>query len=439
MEYQSWGKTFEFKQYKALLETNPFKLPIVEKNKFLLPHGLGRSYGDSCLNKDNYLVPMRLHNNFINFDRDKGILKCQAGCSLPEVLDLIVKDNWFLPVTPGTKYVTIGGAIANDIHGKNHHESGSFGNHLLSFDLLRSDNSITHCTKTENTDLFRATIGGLGLTGIILNAEIELSPISGPYINQEIIKYDSLSEFFHLTEESNSKFHHTVAWLDCFAKNEKLGRGLFIRGNHSSEVIDRDKIKVYKPITSIPVEFPGFVLNPITMKIFNFLYYNKQISKYKKSKVYYDNFFYPLDSVNNWNKIYGKRGMFQYQCVISYKDKQDAVKEILKQISNSKAGSFLGVIKTFGNKPSLGLLSFPKPGVTIALDFPNKGEKTLKLFNNLDAIVKEANGRLYPAKDSRMSNEMFKFSFPNYEEFLKYTDSAFSSSFIRRVLGGDNI
>jgi FAD/FMN-containing dehydrogenase len=431
---QSWGR------YPRVLEQIPLRinsrfedLPVVQKSTSFLPRGMGRSYGDSCLNGSAHLLLTRSLDHLINFDPTAGILRAEAGVTFEEILKFAVPKGFFLPVTPGTKFVTLGGAIANDVHGKNHHVDGNISHHVVQFELLRSTGERLICSPVNNQDMFRATIGGLGLTGLITWAEIKLRPIHNPLIYQEVIKTTGLSDFFALSKDPEQKWNYTVSWIDCLAGNPQLGRGLYMRGNHAAA--DQSKVKIKAPTSkkSVPFDFPSFALSGPTVKAFNFLYYNKQISRRVSGLTHYDPFFYPLDAIHDWNKIYGSRGFLQWQCVVPFTDGQDAIKEILGQISRSGQGSFLSVMKTFGDIPSLGMMSFPRPGVTLALDFPNTGNKLLKLLARLDDIARSAKGCVYIAKDARMSKENFRDFYPMAEEFARFLDPKFSSSFWRRV------
>jgi FAD/FMN-containing dehydrogenase len=398
-------------------------------DKSFLPYGLGRSYGDSCLNQDGVLLSTSRLNRFMSFDRDNGTLRCEAGVSLADILEVIVPQQWFLPVVPGTKFVTLGGAIANDIHGKNHHSAGTFGRHVLQFELLRSNGERVICSVEQNSELYAATIGGLGLTGLILWAEIKLMPVFSPFLQVEHIKFNDLPQFFELAKDSESQYQYTVAWIDCVAK--KPGRGIFMRANHT-DIFD-DKMLHRNKKLRVPFYFPNFCLNRLSVKYFNQIYYRKQKTECMQRIIHYENFFFPLDNLLNWNRIYGKRGFLQYQCVIPADD-QTIMEKILQRIATSGASSFLSVLKTFGDLKSPGMLSFPKSGVTLALDFPNRGEKTLTLLNELDEIVIKYNGKIYPAKDARMLASIFQKSYPLWKTFANYIDNKFSSSFWRRVM-----
>ena len=395
----------------------------------MLPFGNGRSYGDSCLNAGGMLLDTRGLDRLISFDVERGVIRCEAGVMLRDILDLVVPKGWFLPVSPGTKFVTVGGAIANDVHGKNHHCAGSFGCHVSQFELLRSDGSRRRCSRSENPEWFRATIGGLGLTGVILWAELELHRVAGAMMDIETIRFHDLSEFFRLTNESDANFNYTVAWVDCASRGKSLGRGIFTRGNHSSH--DSVSMRVPGNGLGIPVELPGALVSDTVVRAFNAYYYHRPRTRFRR--VHYDSFFYPLDRIRNWNRIYGPRGFFQYQCVVGWADGRDAVQELLSRIANARGSSFLAVLKVFGEIQSLGLLSFPRPGITLALDFPNRGSQTMHLLDRLDEIVRESGGAVYPAKDARMSAESFRRYFPMWRSFCEYLDPCFSSSFWRRV------
>lgn len=432
----AWGRLFNWPQAVSSLPWRNSKLPeLAPDEQSYLPYGLGRSYGDSCLNKDGTLVSSKNLQQFIRFDSTTGLLEIEAGVSLKTILEFAVPRGWFLPVTPGTKYVTFGGAVANDVHGKNHHSAGTFGCHVPYFNLLRSNGEVLFCSQTENTALFKATIGGLGLTGFILNGAIQLKKIQTPWMDVDSFRYANFEEFCELSHKAADEYEYTVAWVDALAQGDKLGQGLFLAANHRELPYSNgtDPLSPQAPKLSIPIEFPHFALNPLSIKMFNLLYINQQQTPYKQSVQHYNPYFYPLDGIGNWNKIYGRRGFYQYQCAIP--PDKSAMRAIMEKIANASSGSFLTVLKEFGSLPSPGLLSFPLPGFTFALDFPNNGPETLALLNNLDAMVLEAGGRVYPAKDARMAPESFATFFPNWQEFSKHIDPGFSSSFWRRVTG----
>ena len=431
MTARSWGRFPKTTETLRPLGWSGDPLPPAAGVK-VLPYGLGRTYGDGCLNDGGVLLVTTALNHLIAFDPQTGLLRCEAGVSLDEALQFLVPRGWFLPTTPGTKFVTIGGAIANDIHGKNHHRAGTFGCHVTQFELLRSTGERMLCSREQNADWFAATIGGLGLTGLVTWAEFKARPIANAYIEMESIKFDNLDEFLVLTRESDCDFEHTVSWQDCLASGKSLGRGIFMRGNQAAP--GRGGLDLPpKPRLAVPLDFPSFALNRLSIAAFNTLYYARLRQRVTKQVVHYNPFFYPLDSIANWNRIYGAHGFFQYQFVVPFTDKSEPVREILKEIADAGEGSFLAVLKTFGNIPSPGLLSFPRPGVTLALDFPNRGASTLRLFERLDRIVLAAAGRLYPAKDARMPAAMFHAGYPEAQKLVPFIDPAFSSSFWRRM------
>lgn len=401
----------------------------------LLPYAYGRSYGDSCLNEGGTLLDVRGLDRLIAFDTERGILRCEVGVTFAQLLPVIVPRGWFLPVSPGTKYVSVGGAIANDIHGKNHHRGGTFGRHVTRLEIVRTHGERLECSPTAHGDLFRATIGGLGLTGLMTWAEFQLKPITNAYITQEIIKFDSLDEWLQITAASDRDWEYTVSWADCLVGPPRYTRGLFIRGNHDTDPA-RPRILKPGPTLAMPVDAPNFALNTLTVKAFNALYYGRQRAKQVERVLPYEPFFYPLDAIRGWNRMYGRRGFFQYQCVVPLGGDNAPIKEIFRRIHAAGAGSFLVVLKTFGDIASPGLMSFPQPGITLALDFANDGAKTLRLLDDLDAVVRDSGGRIYPAKDARMSGEMFRASFPQWREFAASVDPHFSSSFWRRVMAG---
>lgn len=431
-QYLSWGKHPKpADQSAAFITSSGSSLPQVNPEQLLLPYGLGRSYGDSCINSGHTVIPCARLNNFLAFDNESGVLRAEAGVSLADILDIFVPRGWFLPVSPGTKYVTLGGAVANDIHGKNHHVAGTFGCHVRKFELIRSSGERIICSPDENAELFKATIGGMGLTGLITWVEITLIPIRSPYLDTSTIKFRNLDEFFDISADGDATFEYSVSWVDCTSEGANLGRGLFMAGNFSEKTKHRKPPKFSIPF---PCEAPSWLLNSMFMRSFNTLYYNKQRAKRVDALTHYEPFFYPLDAILHWNRMYGKRGFFQYQFVIPFENDRHVIKEIFARITRSKRASFLAVLKTFGDIPSPGMLSFPRKGITLALDFPNQGKPTLELLSDLDGIVSSVGGSIYPAKDARMSPEMFRQSHPRLDEFLQWKDPRFSSTLWRRVM-----
>lgn len=433
-DHRSWGRYPKIRQQKVVpVYWRDDNVDLSHIDGTVLPYGYGRSYGDSCQNDGGTLIDIAPLNRLIAFDESCGLLRCEAGVTLAEILKVIVPRGWFLPTTPGTKFVSVGGAIANDVHGKNHHVAGTFGRHVTRFELLRSDGERLICSPDENAEMFRATIGGLGLTGLILWAEFRLRRVPGPFIAREQIRFGSIDEFFDISADSDQRFEYTVAWVDCLATGKHLGRGLFTRGNHAWPRSVPGKEADQRSLFTVPVDLPWFALNMVTAKIFNTLYYHSQLPKRARKVVPYDPFFYPLDAIHEWNRLYGSPGFLQYQFVVPFTHDHTVIKSIFKQISASGVVSLLAVLKVFGDVPSPGLLSFPRPGVTLALDFPYRGERTLALLDRLDRVVQDEGGAIYPAKDARMSAEGFQSFYPQWREFSQYIDPKFSSSFWRRV------
>lgn len=430
---RSWGGRPDRSRGVHRIRWTSDVLPPVPHDASLLPQGLARSYGDSCLNDGGLLLETRSLDRFLDLDAERGLVRAEAGVSLAEVLDLVVPLGWFLPVTPGTKHVTLGGAIANDVHGKDHHVSGTFGRHVTRFELLRSDGSRRICSPAQHADLFAATIGGLGLTGLITWAEFQLVRIPSSFVAMETVRFDGLDGFFALSTESNATHPYAVAWVDTFARGDALGRGLFMRGAFTDAPRGEPSARAKRTRLSVPIVLPDAALHPFAVATFNHAYFHKQLAPSLRRVVPYEPFFYPLDSIAHWNRLYGRRGFYQYQCVVPFEEGHAAMRAILRACADAREASFLSVLKTFGDLPSPGLLSFPMPGVTLALDFPDRGARTLALLDRLDALVREAGGRVYPAKDARMSPETFRASYPTWERFVKHVDPAFSSSFWRRV------
>lgn len=394
----------------------------------LLAIGQRRSYGDSIFNTGGHLIDMRGLSRFLAFDRESGILRAEAGVTLGEIMRLAVPAGYFPAVTPGTRQVSLGGAIANDVHGKNHHVAGTFGRHVTRIGLLRSDGP---CEVSPGDDLFAATIGGLGLTGVIVWAEIRLQRIGSSDVDVEVIAYDSLDEFWQLADASSASHEHTVAWIDFAARGRNLGRGIFTRANwRATGALQPHSDAIRR---SVPFEVPFCLLSGPAMRAFNALYYRALSGKRGTQVQTYSAFFHPLDAIANWNRLYGRRGFYQYQCVVPTGTMRDAIASLVAAIVRAGQGSALAVLKTCGAIPSPGLLSFPMEGATLALDFPNRGAETLALMSRLDDIVREAGGRLYAAKDGRIPKDMWACGYPQTATFSGFIDPKLSSDFWRRV------
>ena len=425
---QSWTRTPRVQHTRVFDVVTRFD-PLPLEAHTGIPHGNGRSYSDVALNPEGAVVRTRGLDHFIAFDPVAGTITCEGGVLLSNILDLIVPQGWFLPVVPGTRFVSVGGAIANDVHGKNHHRAGTFGHHVRGFVLLRSDGSRLSCSPTENADWFAATIGGLGLTGLVVSAEIALQRISNPFMLTQAERFSGLAAFWPANARAERDWPYAVAWIDCLSAS---GRGVLHTGRHAPP---RAELPVWRePRRSIPLDLPLSLVNGATLRAFNTLYYRRPIARDVRL-THHVPYFFPLDAVRNWNRIYGRRGFYQYQCVVPPEASADAVADMLRLIARSGTGSFLAVLKTFGDIPSRGLLSFSRPGTTLALDFPNGGEDTHRLFRELDAVVAAAGGALYPAKDGRMPAAMFRGGFPQWETFARFIDPKFTSGFWRRVGG----
>lgn len=403
----------------------------------VLAHGYGRSYGDVCLIQDGTLLRTEGMDRAIRFDTEAGVFACEAGMSLHAILQIIVPRGWFLPVSPGTQFVSAGGAVANDIHGKNHHGAGTFGRHVTQLELLRSDGSRTVCSPMAHAELFRATIGGLGLTGLMTWVEFKLVRIESPWMDVESIKYGSLAEFLALTQESDGSHAYTVAWVDASARGVGVGRGQFLRGNHAAAQANR--VAPREGRFAVPFFMPNGAVNPVTVRAFNTAYYHRQLVRRRRFVSHYRPFFYPLDGVRHWNRVYGRRGFLQYQCVIPFAAAERGVRELLTLLANEGLLSFLSVLKCFGTLASPGMLSFPRPGVTLALDIPLRSDQTLRVLERCDALVQSCGGRVYPAKDARMRPETFQAMYPEWRDFARYIDPAFTSHFWERVTATSSI
>ena len=430
MSLMSWGMYPKIKSTVFTFDTDESLQNIVSAHNDLIPYGNGRSYGDSALN-DN-IINVRPHDYFIDFDEKIGLLHVQAGVLLSEILESFVPRGWFLKITPGTKLITVGGAIASDVHGKNHHVVGCFSECVKEFKIMLADGEAITCSKAGTPELFKATCGGQGLTGVILTAKIYLKKINSKYLDQTTIKTLNLKETFEAFQEyKNSPY--SVAWIDCLAKGDDIGRCLLMIGDfrHDGKLDYQDK-----QIHSIPITFPRFVLNNWSVRAFNWLYYGKVKNRISKQRVDIDTFFYPLDAIGHWNRIYGKQGFTQYQFILPIEHSYDALKEVLKTIADSGKGSFLAVLKLYG-KANENYLSFPMEGYSLALDF--KIEKgVFELLDQLDQIVIKYYGRIYLTKDVRVSKEVFEKGYPQIDVFRQFRknnhmDKTFQSFQSKRV------
>ena len=405
---RSWGNYPIVKSNSVLInKMTDIQKSILKDN--IIPFGNGRSYGDSALSKN--IILLKKYKSIISFDKKRGIIEAHSGALLSDIINLAVPKGWFPKTVPGTKLITIGGAIASDIHGKNHHSFGTFSESLISFNLLLPNGKIINCSKKINSDLYKATCGGMGLTGIILDAKFNLKKINSIYINQKTIISKNLKETFE-SFEKYSNYPYSVAWIDCLSGGKNLGRSLLMVGDFCND--GNLKMK-NKPKINIPFYFPSFALNKLTVKIFNFLFFYKAFLGNKNKKVSLENFFFPLDSIRNWNRIYGKKGFTQYQFILPKSSSFEGLSEILKEITKSGKGSFLAVLKLYGSKNE-NYLSFPLEGYSLALDFKIE-PGIFELLDKLDKIVVKHKGRIYLSKDVRVKKEVFEQGYPDLDKF----------------------
>jgi decaprenylphospho-beta-D-ribofuranose 2-oxidase len=405
-----------------------------------IARGLGRSYGDAALNAGAGVISFERLNRFIGFDPDSGVLECEGGTSLEEILRHFLPRGYFPPVTPGTKFVTIGGAIAHDVHGKNHHRAGTISAFVLDFRLLTPRGETLTCSREENPDVFWATVGGTGLTGLIVSARLRLAPVETAYLRVDYQRAGNVEEAAASLTESDHLYEHSVAWIDCLARGRALGRSVLMRANHAKK--EEVPAHLGDPLSprraarrSIPFDFPSVVLSPLAIRAFNALFYEAHRTVAGKI-VDYDRFFYPLDSIHHWNRMYGKRGFTQYQVVFPAESGLTGLVELLRRLSASGRGSFLGVLKRFGDANS-GLLSFPRSGYTLALDLPMQ-EGLPSFLRELDRLLLDHGGRVYLAKDAVTTAESFAAMYPGLSAFRRIKerldpDLRLSSSLARRV------
>jgi FAD/FMN-containing dehydrogenase len=396
-----------------------------------LPVGLGRSYGDVGLLQNGTLLQTTGMDRLLAFDPATGVLIAESGISLKQILDFAVPRGFFLPVTPGTKYVTLGGAIANDIHGKNHEAAGSFGCHVPCFELVRSDGSRRLCSRAENPDWYAATIGGMGLTGLITWAQLRLRPIVSRAMEVDHIQFHGIEEFLALKQQY-AHAEYNVSWMDCTSTGRNFARGIFMAGDHAKTPGELKPSP--EPKLVFPLDAPGFALNRLSVAAFNALYFHKQWKAHVHATQDFEPYFYPLDKILHWNRLYGRNGLAQFQYAIPWTHAKEGTIAILREIAKSGLASFLAVLKAFGDIPSLGMMSFPEPGIMFALDFPIK-DATFPLLERLGDMTLEFGGRLYPAKDAAMTAAQFQTFYPEWQHFARFKDPMITSSFWERVVG----
>lgn len=389
----------------------------------LIARGLGSSYGDAAVNGAGGTVLTERLNRFLAFDPDTGVLSCEAGVTIEDLLRYLLPRGMFPPVSPGTKYVTLGGCVACDVHGKNHHRSGSIADHLIDFDLLTAAGVLVRCSREARPDLFWATVGGMGLTGIITELRLRLARVETPYVAVDYDRAQNLDVSLRLFDD-DQRYTYSVAWLDCLARGRSLGRGVLMRANPlgAAEATARglppDNWRTARRLT-VPFGLPAVLLNPVTVGTFNALFYHRHPTRSRGVSVHYDGYFYPLDRLRRWNRLYGRRGFFQYQCVVPFEGGRESLVRILEAVSRNRRASFLAVLKRFGEADPAQLLSFPRPGYTLSLDIPRDAGKVFPFLDAIDDIVVRSGGRVYLAKDARLSRDRFRAMYPEAEDWLE--------------------
>ena len=422
----SWGNTIHSEPRSVIDLGKKNVADVLQKSDpTFLPYGMGRSYGDVCLNNGGTLLRTDGLHKVLEFDENTGRIRVESGASISHVLDAVVPKGWFIPVIPGTSQITIGGAVANDVHGKNHHGQGTFGCHVLSFELIRFDGQQTICSLAQHSDLFRATIGGLGLTGLITWVELQLMPLHSTNIEMRSTACTSWQDLVRVLHDEDQQWEYTVAWVDI-----KRGRGHVLAGKHSRDGNFADRAGATLHVAPLLRPF----LNDVSADAFNRVKFLTQRKGVRTSTVHYRSYFHPLDVVPRWNKMYGRKGFFQYQFVVPHDTGVEVISSVSRILSQFGIISYLAVLKNFGGIASPGMLSFPMRGLTLALDVPNHGNKTLEALAMCDEILLSSGGRIYPAKDARMSANTFNMMYrKQLQEFTQYIDPKFSSSFWRRV------
>jgi FAD/FMN-containing dehydrogenase len=409
VKLHGWGRYPVIDAVGRTFETTEQAARLLEKPGRWIAHGLGKSYGDSALNQQ--VVMTRRFNKLIDFDARNGVVTCECGITLADLIDTFLPKGWFLQVAPGTKLITVGGAIASDVHGKNHHTSGCFSSSVVCLELMLPDGRRLTCSPDENRDLFLATCGGMGLTGLILTATLQLKPVNSAYIDERVIRCRNLADAFEQFE-TRQKTSYSVAWIDCLAKGEHMGRSVLMVGEHAED--GRLEPPAAK-LSAVPVECPGVLLNKYTVSLFNQLYYSSHPGHGRYQPKPVDAFFFPLDRIADWNRLYGSRGFTQYQFVLPKASSNAGLSTILEKIADSGIGSFLAVLKLFGVE-NQNLLSFPMEGYTLALDFKIQ-PRLFPLLDQLDRMVLDHGGRLYLTKDVRMGKHTFRQGYPQWKAF----------------------
>jgi len=435
-----WGRYPRVETNLYRPERMPALRALLEANETsLLARGLGASYGDASLNGQGGTVLTERLNRFLSLDTETGIVSCEAGVTIEDLLRHLLPRGFFPPVSPGTKYVTLGGCVACDVHGKNHHRSGSFSRHLIDFQLLTAAGEVVRCSREERPKLFWATVGGMGLTGVISELRFRMMPVETPFLAVDFDRAENLDAALQLFE-GDEDYTHSVAWLDGLARGASLGRSVVMRANQ----MDRSTANARglgvarwstRRTVTVPPGIPSWTLNPWTVRAFNTLYYHRHPRRARRLTVHYDKYFYPLDRILKWNRLYGPRGLLQYQCVVPLDGGRDALVRLLEAVSRSQRASFLAVLKRFGPTESEQMLSFPRPGYTLALDFRRDAGGVMALLDSLDRIVGECGGRVYLAKDARLTRERFEAMYPEVARWREVKGAVDPENRFRSDLG----
>ncbi len=418
MKLHGWGKYPVIESCGKHFSRDGEVTELFESKDEFIPHGMGRSYGDSALN--TRVAFTKRFNRILDFDPINGLLYSESGLTLSEIIDIFLPRGWFPMIVPGTRFVTLGGAISGDVHGKNHHAAGCFSQCVEHMEVLVPDKGVVKCSTKENPELFSMVCGGMGLTGVILRTCIRLRQVTSGYISENIFPAANLEEILRLFEERIND-EYSVAWIDCLASGSRLGRSVLMTGTHAA---NGDLTAKPGMALTVPFDAPGFLLNKHTVEIFNHFYYKSNSTPVRERMTSLYKFFFPLDAIDSWNRIYGSRGFLQYQFVIPKQAGKEGLSIVLNKIASSGMASFLAVLKLFGAKNS-NTLSFPMEGYTLALDFKIQ-DRLFPLLTELDAVVTDFGGRIYLAKDARMDRATFQKCYPEWETFRQYREKTFA-------------
>lgn len=419
IEISGWGRYL--RRLSTVTRPERTSEAVPPDSGHMIVRGQGRSYNNAAMSEDGLVMLSERLDRVLAFDETTGLLRAEAGTTLAKVLDEFIPRGWFPPVSPGTKFVSLGGCVAADVHGKNHHRDGGFGAHVADLEIVLADGSRRRCSPQHDAELFWATVGGMGLTGIISEISFRLRPIKTAYMVVEHHRASDLDDLLRMLEDKTLDDHYSVAWIDCLARGRHMGRGVFMRGHHAEVAELRGKVKEplkLKPRRSfnLPFDLPSWILNSLSGSAFNHFYYWSQGRPQEPFITNYDSFFYPLDNISNWNRIYGARGFVQYQCVFPPDTARRGLRMLLEELAHSRRSSFLGVLKRFGPEGA-GLLSFPSEGYTLAIDLPVTDPKLFSFLDRLDEIVMEHGGRVYLAKNAHLKPEIFRAMYPRLAEW----------------------